>query len=240
MNVGVAGTASRPRAMFDVFRKVSRRVGVGKAVAFENRSVEKQKKSRHAFCFPAPSVALEKVTGCLSLALGGVSGSDGGERLVASLYKLLFPFRRSCFYNLYLNIYISFDFPPSRVFLSLILCLSIARVIPPQRSQNVWFWWCCSGVYFMGARGGGLGAVAKVCCAWDMYITMYGSDDVIADKVAIPTVYVTMADGKMLQYAGEVDVQVREKSHPAANDLAGSFVAKERIQLSISGFGLVR
>ncbi|CAM9516340.1 unnamed protein product [Ascophyllum nodosum] len=48
----------------------------------------------------------------------------------------------------------------------------------------------------------------KVCCAWDMYITMYGSDDVIADKVAIPTVYVTMADGKMLQYAGEVDVQL--------------------------------
>lgn len=42
-----------------------------------------------------------------------------------------------------------------------------------------------------------------------MYITMFSSDENIAKQVAIPSVYVTIADGKTLQEAGEVDVQVR-------------------------------
>lgn len=42
-----------------------------------------------------------------------------------------------------------------------------------------------------------------------MYITMYGSDDGTSDNVAIPSVYVTMAGGKELLEAGEIDVEVR-------------------------------
>lgn len=57
-------------------------------------------------------------------------------------------------------------------------------------------------------RLGGV-VIPKVCCAWDMYITMYSSDKNIANQVVIPSVYVTIADGKTLQEAGVVDVQVR-------------------------------
>ncbi|CBJ48823.1 putative growth-on protein GRO10 [Ectocarpus siliculosus] len=48
----------------------------------------------------------------------------------------------------------------------------------------------------------------KVCCAWDMYITMYSSDPETSDKVGIPSVYVTMKDGQALLEAGEVDVEI--------------------------------
>lgn len=41
-----------------------------------------------------------------------------------------------------------------------------------------------------------------------MYITMYSSDVEAADKVTIPSVYVTMKDGQALLDAGEVDVEV--------------------------------
>lgn len=49
---------------------------------------------------------------------------------------------------------------------------------------------------------------SKVCCAWDMYITMYSSDPEIAAKVEIPSVYVTMADGAVLLDAGQIDVEM--------------------------------
>lgn len=49
----------------------------------------------------------------------------------------------------------------------------------------------------------------QVCCAWDMYITMAGSDRETVSEVDIPSVYVTMADGRALLEAGEIDVKVR-------------------------------
>lgn len=55
----------------------------------------------------------------------------------------------------------------------------------------------------------------QVCCAWDVYITMYGSDADTAEQVDIPSVYVTMADGKALLDAGEVNVQVGWMQPPA-------------------------
>lgn len=52
-------------------------------------------------------------------------------------------------------------------------------------------------------------AHSQVCCAWDMYITMYSSEAQIEDKVSIPSVYVTMRDGQALLDAGEIDVEVK-------------------------------
>eukprot|EP00903_Cladosiphon_okamuranus_P014280 g13263.t1 len=48
----------------------------------------------------------------------------------------------------------------------------------------------------------------KVCCAWDLYITMYSSTAETAKKISIPSVYVTMKDGQALKAAGEVDVEL--------------------------------
>eukprot|EP00752_Nemacystus_decipiens_P009947 g8870.t1 len=48
----------------------------------------------------------------------------------------------------------------------------------------------------------------KVCCAWDLYITMYSSAAETASKISIPSVYVTMKDGEALKDAGEVDVEL--------------------------------
>lgn len=47
-----------------------------------------------------------------------------------------------------------------------------------------------------------------MCCAWDLYITMYSSDSELAAKVEIPSVYVTMADGELLLDAGNIDLEV--------------------------------
>lgn len=52
--------------------------------------------------------------------------------------------------------------------------------------------------------------VHQVCCAWDLYITMYSSAAETANKITIPSVYVTMKGGEALKAAGEVDVEVRK------------------------------
>lgn len=41
-----------------------------------------------------------------------------------------------------------------------------------------------------------------------MYINMESSEKEVADKIAIPAVYVTIADGQKLWNAGEVNVEV--------------------------------
>lgn len=56
----------------------------------------------------------------------------------------------------------------------------------------------------------------QVCCAWDLYITMYSSAVETANKITIPSVYVTMKDGEALKAAGEVDVEVRQISRQPA------------------------
>ena len=49
-----------------------------------------------------------------------------------------------------------------------------------------------------------------------MYITMYSSAVETANKITIPSVYVTMKDGEALKAAGEVDVEVRQISRQPA------------------------
>lgn len=53
------------------------------------------------------------------------------------------------------------------------------------------------------------GLADQVCCAWDLYTTMYSSSAETASKISIRSVYVTMKDGEALKAAGEVDVEVR-------------------------------
>ncbi|CAM9550196.1 unnamed protein product, partial [Hapterophycus canaliculatus] len=57
----------------------------------------------------------------------------------------------------------------------------------------------------------------QVCCAWDKYITMYSSDAKTADKIDIPSVYVTMKDGQALLDAGDVDVEIFNRPRSYVN-----------------------
>lgn len=68
------------------------------------------------------------------------------------------------------------------------------------------------------------GRAPQVCCAWDLYITMYSSTVETADKISIPSVYVTMKDGDALKAAGEVDVEVRSEA-AVSGVRVGYFVA---------------
>lgn len=64
----------------------------------------------------------------------------------------------------------------------------------------------------------------QVCCAWDIYITMWGSGKEIAGKVSIPSVYVTMADGQKIKDAGEVNVEVCICMYSVSQVFSGGFV----------------